>query len=607
MPTRLSFLPAVVATLLAGLVPRTLPAAPPSAEYKLLFAEEFDGTNLNESVWGYRVGARTNGYIQGFNYKQNVSVADGSLHIACRAEKRNGRTEHTGGGVIGRIQLGYGYYESRSKPFMAGRGVHSAYWQAGGAVPNNQIFEIDGYEIDSKSWVACNNLYVHLAPKGMSETPWPHRAQIPFTLDKDGWFVDAYDYSPDGVTFYDNGKVVARVDFPGLTAAQVVWLTALNGCGRVDESTQPNETLFDYFRYYARDYPGVNLLPNGAFEYNLDKIDPAKPVAWVVAGDKSTCRVIADPAPRDSRNRHVLRLGRDQAAFATSLSQRLEYIRNGTYTLTTRVRSSGDLKTARLHVAGTGADEKQIAIPKADAWTPLRLDDIAISNNHATLSIEVDGAPGQWVELDDIQFLKPAKAGTPPPRPLVLSGDPVWALAQREPITFTGDAKFYFFDRCVGFGDAMSVAFTMTPRERADMSPIARIPAKGKQGWAVLLTKNGDVVFRVGSGKDYADVIASAVYEAGKPVRVACVFDTGTASIHVDGVRKATRSGIRHGTRDATQAGKVGSVGNSFNAVTEVIAEDAAQPRALKTRNYVGTLGDIRVHNRALRPEEIAR
>ena len=122
-------------------------------------------------------------------------------------------------------------------------------------------------------------------------------------------------------------------------------LTALNGTGKVDG--QPGETTFDFFRCYAKDWPGVNLLPNGGFEYNQDKINPAKPVAWRtrgVAPDDST-RVVADEAFRDG---YKLRLGNATKAFDVSLQQTLEFIRNGDYELTAMVRSSGGQSGAHL-------------------------------------------------------------------------------------------------------------------------------------------------------------------------------------------------------------------------------------------------------------------
>jgi hypothetical protein len=102
------------------------------------------------------------------------------------------------------------------------------------------------------------------------------------------------------VIFYDQGKVVAKADFPDLVAAQNVWLTALNGVGKVAADKQPGETRFDYFRFYARDYPGANLLGNGGFEYNQDKSDLQRPVAWREEGDAAASRVVrGGAAPGD--------------------------------------------------------------------------------------------------------------------------------------------------------------------------------------------------------------------------------------------------------------------------------------------------------------------
>ena len=38
----------------------------------------------------------------------------------------------------------------------------------------------------------------------------------------------------DRIAIVDHGKIVARADFPDLVAQQNVWLTALNGVGKVE-------------------------------------------------------------------------------------------------------------------------------------------------------------------------------------------------------------------------------------------------------------------------------------------------------------------------------------------------------------------------------------
>ena len=582
-------------------------AAPPSSDYELLFADEFDGTSLNAAHWRYREDVRKGGYFNGLNLKENVSVSGGQLRIVARHEKIKGKPEYTGGGIISKYQFGYGYYECLSRPFMAGKGVHTSFWQRSGSVPNNNIFEIDSYEIDSTQYLSTNNLYLLLARKGFKESPWPHRGHVPFKFQQDGSFLDAYEYTPDGIVFYDNGKVVAKAEWEDLTAAQCVWLTALNGCGKVNESKLPGESTFDYFRYYAKDYPGVNLLPNGSFEYNQDKIDASKPVSWVVEGDKAAVKVIEGNSAHD---RHHLKFGRQGAAYTTTLRQTLEFIRNGDYTLTAMVRRSRGSQSASLRVTNCGGPDASVEIPTGETWTKVSIPKISVTNHTAMISIHASGEAMQWLEIDDVRFMKPAlpdqKARDP--KPFVVCGDPIWSLARKEPISFTGDDKFYFFDRNVGYGDAITVSFIMNPAKLATTSPIERIPAKGNAGWAVQLRADGSLVFRIGSGENHADVVAKAAYAAGSETRVTCVFDKGTASIYANGKLLQKQSGIPQTTKDDTKAGRLGAVGDTFEAVGDVtVAAENPKPRkSAKSVKFVGSVRDVRIHNRALRAEEVA-
>jgi hypothetical protein len=583
--------------------------APPSPDYQLLFEDNFDGPTLDESHWSRRTGPRTGQGFNSLNLARNVSIADGALRIVAKQEVINGKTENTGGGVISRHRFGYGYYEVRSKPFMAGRGVHSGFWQRGLAQENNAVFEIDSYELGSTHKIASNNLYVLVAPKGRAELPWPLRAQVPLTLPPDGWWVDGYEYTPAGVVFYDQGRVVARADFPDLVGAQNVWLTALNGAGRVDVDKLPGETLFDYFRYYAKDYPGVNLLPNGGFDYNLDKVDLQKPIAWTEEGDVAASRIV--PVDR-ARGAYKLRHG-GPAAYQVATRQTLEYIPDGDYRLTARVRRNGGHTLARLRVTGFGGDDLVADIPATDQWKEIEIARVAVANHRATIAIESAGAAGDWMEVDQVQFMKPPPPGRPPRRParpigLMREGEPIWQIAQRQPIDFIGNEKFYYFSRDSGLGGAITVTFVMQPRRRQNTVVLLRMPQTGENGWAVGLTAGGDVVFRVGSQARHHDVVAAGAYRAGAAARVTCVLDRGTARIYVDGVLKQTAKGLDVTTIDATAAGRLGANGGVYAAVREA-AVPAGGPPAPRQRfdNYDGTLGDVRIYNCALNADQIAK
>ncbi len=579
----------------------TTQAQPPAGKgYTLLYNEEFDGDTLNTNDWIYREGRREGlGWVDGFNAKENVYVKDGLLHIVCRREKRNDRWENTGGGIISKRDFGYGYYECLSKPFMAGHGVHTSFWQRGSQRKNNDIFEIDSYEIDSKTYVATNNLYMSLAPKGMRYSPWPHRAQVEFTLDNDGWFLDAYEYTPEGVIFYDNGKVVAKAEWHQLTANQMVWLTALNGVGKLDSAAQPGESVFKYFRYYAKDYPGINLLPNGNFEFNQDRIESSKPVSWTPSGAEDAIKVVEGEAVRDNYKLHI---GKSEA-FLAAVSQPLFYIMNGDYQLSAYVRTSAKLKNAVIRVSELGGDDWVVPIRSSKKWTKIMLPRINVTNHKVSLTIEVEGNADEWLEIDDIQFMKPALKGQKiaKQQPFWPKEAPIWQLAIKEPITFTGDQKFYFFDRNVGYGDAITVNFRINAAEMANTIPLARMPKKGDSGWAIQLRKDGGLVFSIGSEANHHDVIAPNAYKAGKAADIRCIFVSGTAFIYVDGKLLNTATGITQNTKDDTAAGRLGTVDQNFDAVGAVVMANENKTIDQQWHNFKGTLQFVKIYNKVLK------
>ena len=590
--------------LLVVLLPFTLFAQVPANKgYVLLYEEKFEGNKLNENDWKYRTDWRKGGNLNGYNRKENVSVADG-LHIAARYEMVDGQMQYTGGGVISKHQFGYGYYETLSRPFMGGKGVHTSFWQAGGSISNNNIFEIDSYEIDSKSSVGCNNLYIHIASKKYGYVPWPHRANVPFKLMEGGWLLDAYEFTPEGVIFYDNGVEVARAEWNELTAAQAVWLTALNGTGKVDVDKLPGESTFKYFRYYAKDYPGINILPNGEFEYNQDKTNPNKPVAWTTKGTEKASLIVKGDAVR---NEYKLRQGFETAYEVTSI-QKLEYIMNGNYELTAMVRSSGGQNNAQIKVCDFGGKDIAYDLKRNEKWSKIIIPNIKVSNNTVRITLTSKGDGGEWLEIDDINFMKPPLPGqvVKKQEPFLLIGDPIWKLAMGSPISFKGDEKFYFFDRCVGRGDAMSVDFTVNSSEKANMTPIIRMPKTGNAGWAVQLTNKGGVLFRIGSLTDNFAVTAENAYNEGQDSRITCTYNRGTANIYANGKLIKTETGITKLTNDSTAAGRLGCVDGGFEAVGDVMVQlTPAEKESARMKRFRGTLSKIKVYNREINDREV--
>lgn len=575
---------------------------PANSGYKLLFEENFQGNSLDTTKWHYRIERRTMGtWIDAVNLKENVSVKNGELHIALKHERINGKYENTGGGIISNHDFGYGYYECLSKPFMEGRGTHTSFWQRGSLSPNNNVFEIDGYEIDSKTLMASNNLYLDIVPKWMKANahPWPHRSAMPITLDSNGYYLDAWEYTPEGVNFFDNGKLVASAEWNELNTAQMVWLTALNGTGKVDTTKLPGESTFKYFKFYAKDYPGINLLPNGNFEYNQNKFDKTKPISWSVKGTKSSVIVQEGDACRDD---YRLRFGGNNVAFKNTISQTLNYILNGNYQLTAMVRASGKIGKAALRASGFGEKELRTNINLTDKWTLVSLGDIPVSNNTISVEVEAEGNQGDWIDIDDIQLMKPAFPNQKRVKAQRVFDNqrPFWQLALNKPIVFIGDQKFYLFDRNVGCSDSITVSFTMKAAVLSNTTLMKKMPKEGNAGWAILLKDDGNISFCVGSASNNTEVIAPKAYQPQKEANITCEFEGGTASIFSNGKLLKRISGITQNTKEAETPGKLGAI-YGFDAIADVIRSSSQEDeKKEKPKNYLGTIQNLKIYNRII-------
>ncbi len=582
---QITFLALSTFTLLAG--------PPPNSGYQLRFEEKFEGNELNTKIWSYREDTRQlkDYIVNALDIPEAVSVSNNALHIRCyQVTNSDGSVWNAGGGIISKPQFGYGYYECLSKPWMGARGVHSAFWQRGG--PNGTVFEIDSSEIDSSWYGASKNFYFLPGAKGYN-TVTELSSGASFTNNHDGIFLHEFEITPEGVIYWQNGKVVQTAYHPEINAAQQVWLTALNGVnthGKTPEK-QPCETTFQYFRYYAKDYPGLNLLPNGNFEMNQDTISPEKPLCWSQNALPLASGVIVsgDAARQD----HVLRHASVGAAYQVTTSQMLEYINNGSYELTAKTRSSGGQQLSRIVVSAYGGPDIIAEIPESFDWTNVVIPKIPVSSNTVSISIESQGGEGQWMEIDDVRFQLPPLPGQKPiENPFLGTPDPAWRQAVIQPFVFkgsssknpdsveavSGDSKF-------GIGDAVTVSFAMKASQLFQGDLISKMTSEGPGvGWSVFMNKDGSMQFRVGNDKSFKTLNNGAVrYSPNNPVVVTCTFEKGSAEFYVNGTHVAGIKGLPESITDTESTVKVGGY------------------------HVFASLSDVRVYNRALQADEVAR
>lgn len=240
---------AVTAAVLSA-VPAT--ADPPTSGYTLVFSDEFDGTAVNTSLWNYRTDVKA-GSAQ---LPENVSVGGGVMSIDLKAEDPPVQGKNwSGGGLVSKKALRYGYYETRAKMPVAG-GWHTSFWmQAGNGTttfPAEQRTEIDVLEQDSANQRTVHHGVITWEGSGV-HAPYVVGSTYDSGLDVKQWHTYGADWTETSVKFYIDG--VLRYTAPYTpnhwTHDHInIWLTSIAYPQGLGEGV----AQFDYVRYWQKDY-----------------------------------------------------------------------------------------------------------------------------------------------------------------------------------------------------------------------------------------------------------------------------------------------------------------------------------------------------------------
>ncbi|MCQ2610790.1 MAG: family 16 glycosylhydrolase [Treponema sp.] len=280
--------------------------------YTLLWNDEFDGEQLNESIWNIerRAPGWVNSELQEYtNSPENIFVKDGFLTIKALKTKKGSRDHYTSGKVqtCNKQDFKYGKVVTRAK-IPAGQGLWPAIWM----MPTNvgiygqwpRCGEIDILEIlgnDPKT--AYGTIHFgnpHMQRQGIYKLENGSFADDyhEFTVD---WEPDSIRYYIDDVLFFEtndwysaSGNVVKPYPAPFNQRFYVQLNLAVGGDwpGNPDKTTNFNKADFkiDYVRVYQKaaydeniDKPGVklpspdgtgNLVMNGNFDKDISYDEP---------------------------------------------------------------------------------------------------------------------------------------------------------------------------------------------------------------------------------------------------------------------------------------------------------------------------------------------
>ncbi len=245
-------------------------------EWELVWSDEFDGDELDESKWSYQYGTGASEGLTGWgnnelqyytDREENVYVKDGKLHIVAREESYNNRS-YTSGRIrtINKGDWTYGRFEIRAK-LPEGQGLWPAIWMMptesvyGGWAASGEIdiMEYLGHEPDvvhgtlhyGGGWP--NNRHSGASFK-LNEGKFSddfHTFTLQWMEGEMRWYVDDVYYQNQN-SWYSNGNPFPA---PFDQDFHMILNVAVGGNwpGRPDASTVfPQEMVVDYVRVYQR-------------------------------------------------------------------------------------------------------------------------------------------------------------------------------------------------------------------------------------------------------------------------------------------------------------------------------------------------------------------
>ncbi len=214
----------------------------PEGNWKLVWADEFDGKKLDESKWSFRK------YFWGklsrtFTDEGVFLDGDSALHIALVKKGEDYYSAHLQTGSLSydipkdtdgfwpmgkmeppKFMHRFGYYEIRCK-LPHSDGWHAAFWLQApgiGSHPDPRYCGVEtdimeSYLVPSRGQVICGNGYGGYG----KDSVWPGHFKVPFIESADGWHTYGVDWTSEGYIFYADGKEVGRQMAPDCAVSHV--------------------------------------------------------------------------------------------------------------------------------------------------------------------------------------------------------------------------------------------------------------------------------------------------------------------------------------------------------------------------------------------------
>lgn len=236
---------------LAVLASRPALAEPPSADYKLAWADEFNGKELDTTKWEYRgLGPRR----KAINSKECVAL-DGQGNLVLTTKRVDDKLYTAMIGTAGKYETAFGYFECRVK-LQQQQGHWSAFWLQSPTMTEVADPKDVGTEIDVFEYLAREpeKIQTNLHWNGYGKD---HKHAGHVTNEKslpEGWHTVGFEWTPDEYIFFLDGKETWRTDKAVSHVKEYIILSLEvdSWGGDISKAQLPDSLLVDYVRVYKK-------------------------------------------------------------------------------------------------------------------------------------------------------------------------------------------------------------------------------------------------------------------------------------------------------------------------------------------------------------------
>ena len=225
-----------------------------AANWKLIWQDEFDYPDKQlDDHWVSQNGPST--HILCSRWRENASVANGTLRLLNRKESRGGQS-WTSGSIWTKQHFLYGYYECRYR-YAAATGTNNSFWIMTNdpQPPGKKAFEID---INEGHWPDQVNTNIHnhtdvVMVKNNKTHPTSSKGfRYPGNDFATKFHTLGFEWSPDTLRFYLDGKPIRTEKNSFCHQPAPVWLSLaiIRWAGPVNESIDGTFMEVDYVRIY---------------------------------------------------------------------------------------------------------------------------------------------------------------------------------------------------------------------------------------------------------------------------------------------------------------------------------------------------------------------